>query len=226
MDAVTRVSCYFPTHTLTTFQILSNLVINDSPFCRDQERSLVIAMLVLFSLACFMVSFTDTYTALNGQKFWVLMIPFYGPLCFSLPTEEDKDRVYDFYFLKVRDYVHGLLSTLCFILIALFTNPICMCIFPSGLKDGTSSFDSAIVRTVPIVVALLCGMIMMCLGPPRQMLGFQNVPDTQKGPDPAINRCGQGGGRVPGSGGGGRGGCRVGRGGPAALGGGGRAGMA
>lgn len=59
-------------------------------------------MLVLFSIACFMVSFTDTYTALNGQKFWVIMMPFYGPLCFSLPCEEDKDRVYDFFYLKAR----------------------------------------------------------------------------------------------------------------------------
>jgi hypothetical protein len=85
------------------------------------------------------------------------------------------------------------------------------CIFPSGLKDGTSRFDvrssllecslllfyrrpkalpapksqlhvlasqASIVRTVPIVVALLIGGMMVCLGPPRQLLGFQNVPDT------------------------------------------------
>ncbi|KXZ47852.1 hypothetical protein GPECTOR_32g464 [Gonium pectorale] len=178
MDAITRISYYFPTHTITTFMILGNLVINDSSFCQTQERSLVIAMLVLFGLACFFSSFTDTYTALNGQKFWVLMMPFYGPLCFSLPTDEDKDRVYDFFYLKVRDYIHAILSTAAFVLIMLFTNPICMCIFPSGLKDGTSSFDAAIVRTVPVVVALLLGMVMMCLGPPRQMLGFQSVPDT------------------------------------------------
>ncbi|PNH08555.1 hypothetical protein TSOC_004880 [Tetrabaena socialis] len=178
MDAVTRVSYYFPTHTLTVFQILGNLVINDSSYCQDQERSLVIAMLVLFALACFFASFTDTYSASNGQSYWVLIMPFYGPLCFSLPTDDDKDKVYDMYFLKIRDYVHATLSTAAFVLIMLFTNPICMCIFPSGLKDGTSRFDAAIVRTVPIVVALLIGMIMICLGPPRQMLGFQNVPET------------------------------------------------
>ncbi|KAG2441176.1 hypothetical protein HXX76_004028 [Chlamydomonas incerta] len=178
MDAITRVSYYFPTHTLTIFQILANLVINDSAYCQDQERSLVIAMLVLFSIACFFASFTDTYTAFNGQKFWVIIMPFYGPLCFSLPSDEDKDRVYDWFYLKIRDYVHAVLSTTAFVLIMLFTNPVCMCIFPSGAKDGTSKFDAAIVRTVPIVVALLIGMIMVCLGPPRQMLGFQNVPET------------------------------------------------
>ncbi|GLC33325.1 hypothetical protein PLESTB_000345600 [Pleodorina starrii] len=178
MDAITRVSYYFPTHTLTVFQVLSNLVINDSSFCREQERALVIAMLVMFAVVCFFVSFTDTYTALDGQKFWVLIMPIYGPLCFSLPTEEDKDRVYDNFYAKGRDFVHATLSTAAFVLIMLFTNPVCMCIFPSGHQDGTSQFDAAIVRTVPVVVALIVGMVMMCLGPPRQMIGFQNVPET------------------------------------------------
>lgn len=178
MDAITRVSYYFPTHTLTLFQILSNLVINDSSNCEKQERDLIIAMLVLFALACFFSAFTDTYTASNGTKFWVFMMPFYGPMCFSLPTDEDKDRVYDYYYLKVRDYVHGILATSAFVLIMIFTNPTCMCVFPSGENNGTSRFDAAIVRTVPIVVALITGMLMVCLGPPRQLLGFQNVPET------------------------------------------------
>ncbi|GIL61898.1 hypothetical protein Vafri_16273 [Volvox africanus] len=178
MDAITRVSYYFPTHTLTIFQILANLVINDSSYCHNQERALVIAMLVLFAVVCFFVSFSDTYTALDGQKFWVLIMPVYGPLCFSLPTEEDKDRVYEHYYAKGRDFVHAIVSTAAFVLIMLFTNPVCMCIFPSGKQDGTSQFDAAIVRTVPVVVALIGGMVMMCLGPPRQMIGFQNVPES------------------------------------------------
>lgn len=40
------------------------------------------------------------------------------------------------------------------------------------------SLDPSIVRTVPIVVALITSLVMMCLGPPRQMLGFQNVDET------------------------------------------------
>ncbi|KAG2490176.1 hypothetical protein HYH03_011305 [Edaphochlamys debaryana] len=187
MDAITRISYYFPTHTLTIFQILANLVINDSPKCEDQERSLIIAMLVLFAIACFFSSFTDTYTATNGQKYWVLIMPFYGPLCFSLPTDEDKDRVYDYYYLKIRDYVHAVLATAAFLLIMLFTNPTCMCIFPDPAANGTSQFSDAVVRTVPVVVALLIGMMMICLGPPRQMLGFQNVPETCPIPERQLN---------------------------------------
>lgn len=70
-----------------------------------------------------------------------------------------------------------------FLLIIIFTNPICMCLFPSYEFNGTSRFDPAIVRTVPIVIAIIMAMIMVCLGPPRQMLGFQNVPETGGGQD-------------------------------------------
>ncbi|KAJ9526100.1 hypothetical protein QJQ45_009535 [Haematococcus lacustris] len=59
-----------------------------------------------------------------------------------------------------------------------------MCLFPSGLADGTSRFDASIVRTVPVVVAIIMAMLMVCLGEPRQMLGFQNVPETC----PSIDR--------------------------------------
>ena len=38
--------------------------------------------------------------------------------------------------------------------------------------------DPAVVRTVPIVAALMTSLTMMCLGPPRQILGFSNVDET------------------------------------------------
>ena len=45
--------------------------------------------------------FTDHYTAFDGNKHLVLLIPFYGPMCFNLPTDLDKDRVYEKFYLKV-----------------------------------------------------------------------------------------------------------------------------
>ena len=158
--------------------VMSNVIINDSSYCQPQQRQLMIALLVIFSILNFFSSFTDTYTATNNQKSWVFIMPFYGPLCFSLPTDYDKDRVYEFYYLKIRDYAHALVSVLTFLLIIIFTNPICMCLFPGTREDGTSRFDPAIVRTVPIVIAIIMSMVMVCLGPPRQMLGLQNVPET------------------------------------------------
>ena len=64
-------------------------------------RGLVTALLVIFCLLVVFSNFTDTYTASNGSKFIVILMPFYGPLCFSLPTDFDKDRVYEFFYLKV-----------------------------------------------------------------------------------------------------------------------------
>lgn len=178
MDAITRISAFFPTNTLTVYFIMSNVIINDSGSCMPQQRQLMIALLVIFCILNVMACFTDTYTASNQQKFWVFIIPFYGPLCFSLPTDYDKDRVYEFYYLKIRDYVHAFASLLTFLLVIIFTNPICMCLFPGEDDNGTSRFDAAIVRTVPVIVSIIMALSMVCLGPPRQMLGFQNVPET------------------------------------------------
>lgn len=34
------------------------------------------------------------------------------------------------------------------------------------------------IRTIPIVVAIVSSLLMICLGPPRQSLGYQNVDET------------------------------------------------
>ncbi len=39
MDAVTRIAYYFPTCSLTSFWILSNLIIDNSGSCNSQTRS-------------------------------------------------------------------------------------------------------------------------------------------------------------------------------------------
>ncbi len=178
MDALARVTAFFPFKTLTAFFIMSNVIINNVGDCAKQQRQLLIALLVIFCFVNMLSCFTDTYTATNGQKFWVLLVPFYGPLCFSLPTDYDKDRVYEYYYLRYRDYFHAFASMLAFLLIIIFSNPISMCIFPSGNSDGTSRFDPSVIRTVPILIAIIFSMLMVCLGPPRQMLGIQNVAET------------------------------------------------
>ncbi len=67
MDAITRVAYYFPTHSLTSFWILANLVINNQQTCQKQDQQLLVALIVLFCILVVMCSFTDTYTASNGQ---------------------------------------------------------------------------------------------------------------------------------------------------------------
>ena len=67
MDAITRVAYYFPTHSLTSFWILANLVINNQDQCQKQDKQLLTALIILFTLLVVMISFTDTYTASNGQ---------------------------------------------------------------------------------------------------------------------------------------------------------------
>ena len=188
MDALTRINVFFPTSCISVFWVLANLATNSSGYCAPGEKNLLIAILIITSLVCLGSSFTDTYVATDGQVFWVLILPCYGPVCFSLPTNLDKDRVYDFYFLRNRDYVHGFLTVAAFLNIILFLNPVASCLFPPKLVvingvsynplPGTTYLASSIVRTVPILVAGILATLMVCLGQPRQIVGFQNKPET------------------------------------------------
>lgn len=99
----------------------------------------MVAMLVVFCIFVIVCSFTDTYTASNNIKYLVLLMPFYGPVCFSLPTDFDKDRVYDNYYLKVRDYIRAGLAMICFLLIVLFITPISVCLFPESDNPNIST---------------------------------------------------------------------------------------
>ncbi|KAF5842839.1 hypothetical protein DUNSADRAFT_4723 [Dunaliella salina] len=172
MDNLSRIASFFPTGTITVYVIIENLVINDTSSCVPQQRDLTIALLIIFSFLHTLCCFTDSYVTSTSTRVIIFMVPFYGPLSNGLPTEYERDKVYENYFLKGRDYAHALVSTTTFVLIMIFTNPISMCLFPSGNDDGTTRFDSAIMRAVPIVVAIIMGLIMMCLGNPRQMMGM------------------------------------------------------
>jgi hypothetical protein len=180
-DAISRIGAYFPTRAIASFWVVANLIINGQLVCDNQSRQLVIAILVIFSILVIVASFTDTYTASNGQSFVVVLVPFYGPVCFSLPTDQDKDRVYEFYYLKTRDYVHAFLSMSTFLLIVIFINPISICLFPApsgSTSESGSKLSTSIIRTIPVLIAIIMGLAMLCLGPPRQMIGNANVEET------------------------------------------------
>lgn len=100
-------SAYFPAQSITSFWLISNVIINNTQQCDGATRGLLIAIMVLFACSTILCAFTDTYTASNNQKFIVLLIPRYGPICMSLPTDLDKDRVYEFYYDRVSTSLRG-----------------------------------------------------------------------------------------------------------------------
>ena len=63
MEAMTRVSVYYPTGTLTVFWVLANIVMNNQQYCTQDQQRLMVVLIVVLSIICFALSFTDTYTA-------------------------------------------------------------------------------------------------------------------------------------------------------------------
>jgi len=62
---------------------------------------------------------------------------------------------------------HARLDEVASNLITLFHLPVLHC-----------RLDPAVVRTIPVVIAILCALVFMCLGTPRQCIGCQNVDET------------------------------------------------
>ena len=71
----------------------------------------MLAVLIsLWTVIVIFSCFTDHYPALDGSKHLVLLIPFYGPMCFNLPTDMDKDRVYEKFYLKVGSFQRSVMT--------------------------------------------------------------------------------------------------------------------
>ena len=63
-----------------------------------------------------------------------------------------------------------------------------------------STMTDAVVRAVPVVISLIAGFLMACLGPSRQMIGHSNLPETcpplekRMADNPIYGNSGGGGG--------------------------------
>jgi len=165
----------------------------DNEVCGKTEEGLIIALLVITALVNFCLPFTDTYTDGNNRAHNVFIVPWYGPVTGDLPTEQDKDLVYEHYYVKLRDVAAGLISSTTFVLLTLFTNPLATCLFPTvdaaaEPEEGTSSLAASVVRTIPLLVSIFMALLMTFIGPPRQMIGYQNAPSTVRHLPPADMR--------------------------------------
>lgn len=181
MDGVSKIMRYWPTGTLCIYWVIANLIISDVSECATEVQQLVKVLLSFCAVICFCTCFTDTFTASDNSRNLVLLVPFYGPVCGGLPSDYDKDRLYERFHLKLRDYVHAFVSTTAFVIIGLFSNPAAACLYPSGNQDGTTRFDPAVVRALPIMTAALSAVFFAMMGEPRQCLGYMNSVETAPG---------------------------------------------
>ena len=64
-------------------------------------RQYLSVLLTFWAVATGLTCFTDYYKALDESVHVVLLVPIYGPIGLNLPSDADKDRVYEFYYVKV-----------------------------------------------------------------------------------------------------------------------------
>ncbi|KAJ7567711.1 hypothetical protein O6H91_01G003000 [Diphasiastrum complanatum] len=171
-----------PTGTFMAFQTLAP-IFTDNGVCGVIEQSMTATLVLIFSLLCFLLSFTDSLTTKNGHIYHGIVTTkgLYNPQ-FKLLLSADSNFYVgpegsSRYFVRTSDFVNASLSVVCFCTISLLTPPLTNCLYPG--------VPNTITRTMPVIVGLLVAIVFGFSPPGRHGVGFSssmitgsNVEDT------------------------------------------------
>ncbi|KAJ7520249.1 hypothetical protein O6H91_20G074500 [Diphasiastrum complanatum] len=158
-----------PTGTFMAFQTLAPIFTNNS-VCGAIERTMSGILVVIFSLICFSLSFTDSLTTKDGQIYYGIVTTkgLYNSQFKRLLNIDSNFYVGNTgssqFYLRFSDFLNAFLTVVSFCTLALLTPPLTHCFYPY--------IPSTITKTVPIIVALLVGMVFGLSPPARHGVGF------------------------------------------------------
>lgn len=127
-NALEVISHHFPSGFVVSLFITANMVINNQGFCEQPTRNTVVALIIIHSVLAFMSRFLDRYQASNGQRYFVILVPFGQPFSPTLPTDEDKDLVADNYYFTISDLMTGLACAIVVPALSVTQQPVIMCL--------------------------------------------------------------------------------------------------
>ncbi|XP_043711958.1 protein DMP3-like [Telopea speciosissima] len=158
-----------PTGTLMAFQLLVPVFTNNGS-CDSVTRSLTLLLLMVLSVSCFLICFTDSFK-LDGQVYHGIATPkgmwlfdYSGTTGSSLP---DLSK----YKLKPLDFVHGTLTVLVFCSVALRDRNVVSCFYPHPEHETQEVLD-----IVPVGLGFICSMLFMVFPTTRHGIGFSVTP--------------------------------------------------
>ncbi|GLJ50333.1 hypothetical protein SUGI_1072250 [Cryptomeria japonica] len=152
-----------PTGTLLAFQVLLPIFSNDGD-CNDGRRYMTAGLLIGIGLACFMVSFTDSFKGSDGKIYYGLTTP-KGLWTFQYVTVAVPDSGQ--YKLSVVDFVHAIMSLLVFITVALFNENVVKCFWPHQNEDAKQ-----VLRTLPIGIGFFASVLFVVFPTTRHGIGY------------------------------------------------------
>ncbi|KAL3692026.1 hypothetical protein R1sor_005677 [Riccia sorocarpa] len=174
MDVVTKLSNLLPTGTFLTFQALAPLFTNNGE-CKSTERIMTGILLFVFAVICWVLNFTDSVTTPNGAVYYGIVTSkglfspqFKGSNIPGVGTDgyfyDDADHKYR---VNIFDYINGVLDIIVLGVLTMLTAPITTCFYPK--------LSNTIVKTIPVLVAILVGVYFAFAPAPRNGLGFSQA---------------------------------------------------
>ncbi|CAN8253821.1 unnamed protein product [Cochlearia groenlandica] len=166
LTTASNLSNLLPTGTLLAFQLLMPIfTINGS--CDYATRVLTGILLSLLSISCFLSSFTDSVMADDGNVYygfatrkgmWIFDYP--DPTLAGLPNLGK-------YRMQLVDWIHGFLSVLVFVAVALRDKNTVSCFYPMPEHETKEVLD-----IVPMGIGVICGLLFLVFPTRRHGVGY------------------------------------------------------
>ncbi|BBN14436.1 hypothetical protein MPTK1_6g11700 [Marchantia polymorpha subsp. ruderalis] len=166
-DTISKLSNLLPTGTFLAFQAVAPLFTNNGD-CGFTEKVMTGILLLLFAIICWVLNFTDSITLPNGSVRYGIVTKsgLYNPQFKNSNIEGVTGYFYmdDKFIVNGFDFVNGVCDLIALGALTLLTPPISTCYYPN--------ISSTIVKTVPILVAIVVGGYFAFAPAPRHGIGF------------------------------------------------------
>ncbi|KAI4333917.1 hypothetical protein L6164_018668 [Bauhinia variegata] len=160
-----HLSNLLPTGTVLAFQILSPVLTHQGQCHTTTSQAMTLALLILSSLSCFLLCFTDSFRDERGKVRYGVASPsglWVMDGSAELPAEEAAK-----YRLRLADFFHAFTSVLIFGAVALFDKNVVSCFDPKPSEEVKD-----LLMAVPVGMAILCSLLFVAFPSQRHGIGF------------------------------------------------------
>ncbi|XP_072960963.1 protein DMP4-like [Typha angustifolia] len=155
---------HLPTGTVLAFQILGPVFTNQGQ-CDDANRTMTACLVALCGLACFLLSFTDSFRDAAGHvRYAVATTTGLWVIDGSAPPEPEIAKTYR---LKFIDFLHAFMSLLVFAAVALLDKNVESCFYPVMSPD-----TKQVLTAVPLAAGVIGGGLFVIFPSTRHGIGF------------------------------------------------------
>ncbi|EYU26482.1 hypothetical protein ABFS82_02G073000 [Erythranthe guttata] len=175
LESSAHLANLLPTGTLLAFQILTPIFTKNGS-CDSATRPMTLVLLVIFTLSCFLASFTDSVkSSTDGKVYYGLVTP-KGLWLFDNPGAAAAGGLPELskYRLSFVDVVHAVLSVLVFVAVALRDKNIVGCFYPMPNQEAQEVLD-----IVPIGIGFIASLLFVAFPTKRHGIGYPITPNNR-----------------------------------------------